>query len=60
MEYHSPSLLFLLFFNFSVGLQPAHKSANAKTIATLDFIERLPKQGAVLKKYKTVSIHNIK
>jgi hypothetical protein len=45
MEYHLTTLFFLLLLNFSVGLQPADKGANAKTRATLDFIGGLPKQG---------------
>jgi hypothetical protein len=45
MQYHLTTILFLLFLNFSVGLQPADKGANAKTKATLDFIGGLPKQG---------------
>jgi hypothetical protein len=45
MEYHLITIFFLLLLNFSVGLQPADKGANAKTRATLDFIGGLPKQG---------------
>jgi hypothetical protein len=45
MEYHLTTLFVLLLLNFSVGLQPADKAANAKTRATLDFIGGLAKQG---------------
>lgn len=48
MEYRLSMLLMLFFINFSVGLQPADKGANAKTKSTLDFIGGLPKQGMII------------
>ncbi len=45
MQYHLTILLFLQLLNFCVGQQPAHKGANAKTKAILDFIAGLPKTG---------------
>lgn len=60
MEYHVLMLLVWFLLNLCAGLQPADKGANAKTKATLEFIDGLPKQGIIIEQYSLILIHGIK